>query len=992
MEDKKINLSSEDINKLSRTISEAKDLAVLQEEILANVLALEKKISVERITALDKYFDTYFSRLDEVATKSSKLADSYLLINKLATTTQDSSTDKTGKNTQASSKSTSQSNNNGRVVKVSNNIADSQAEALNTEGLLDVRDKVNNITEDIGKLTSELDEAVKLADKGFEKDKKYLETNSELKEKLDKKEIARIKKQLDLADDLKEKELELAGIRTASIDDYKNELRLSEQLAAKGRETDAADAAKSREAQISYWESAESGAIRAKQVNAEGNLALNEEIKTRLEEERKFLEASARAKNGGQLSEKDAAAINKQIAERAKAEEKSFNELSEKKAKKELELLQRSRLEKERDDSRAAQSDREWERNFREEEKNYQRGRAAAGEAAMSTVFGNGVKTRDRIDAFKDLTTDPETGKTSAKAVAAFAAKAVSNLAKALENTIDEIASYKGPIDTRLYGSKHEKSLLSDSYWDKIVDNMTSVGAINPFFKQADFAKNIKELVDSGIAFDLEQRAFLMTIKDKIATTFNVADSTLLRLIRLQQEDSTAGRLGMEASLNAFLNNMYENTEYLKGVADSVRGSLQEMEALMAGAEATEVEYQVQKWLGSLYSVGMSQEATTSIANTLGQIAAGQIEGLTSGGAGNLLIMAANNAGIPIADILTNGITSEDTNSLLEAVVKYLAEISESTKDNQVVQQQLASVFGVMASDLRAAANLVLPGTINDITSKSMSYGDMMSTLYDMAGSMGSRTSIAEMMTNFWENGQYTLAGGMASNPVSYFIYKMAKVVDDAAGGIDLPFLNVMGFGVDLNTTVSDLMRVAAVGAGILGSIGPMISGLGSSFSGKAMLDKLGIGKDNGLAITPRGSLSAIANNGGGSKTTSGSAYAGNALGSDIKDSTVQEAEDSKKQQMIEAKEEEGPNQVDELNITVVKIYELLDAVASGKSAFSVKVDSYGLTRSGNTSNSNALGGVEALSGTTAGSRNSGNSVISGGGGNGIDTGGWVMV
>ena len=98
-----------------------------------------------------------------------------------------------------------------------------------------------------------------------------------------------------------------------------------------------------------------------------------------------------------------------------------------------------------------------------------------------------------------------------------------------------------------------------------------------------------------GISFNVDQRAFLDTIKDKIATTFNVADSTLLRMVRIQQEDTTAGRLGMEAALNAFLNNMYETTEYMSDIAAGVRSSLEEMEALMSGAQATEIEYQVQK-------------------------------------------------------------------------------------------------------------------------------------------------------------------------------------------------------------------------------------------------------------------------------------------------------------------------------------------------------------------------------------------------------------
>jgi hypothetical protein len=271
----------------------------------------------------------------------------------------------------------------------------------------------------------------------------------------------------------------------------------------------------------------------------------------------------------------------------------------------------------------------------------------------------------------------------------------------------------------------------------------------------------------------------------------------------------------------------------------------------------------------------------------------------------------------------------------------------------------------------------------------------MLSMLANMAGSMGSRTSMAEMMTNFWENGKYTLAGSMASNPVSYSIYKMAKVVDDAAGGIDLPFLNVMGFGVDLNTTVSDLMRVAAVGGGILGSIGPLISGLGSSFDGRAMLNKLGIGEGSGLAITPRGDGGGSKNVGGGAKTTSGSGYAGNASGSDIKDSTIQESEDSKKQQMIEAKEEEEANQVNVLNTTVLKIYELLDDVTNGNSTFKVKVEGYGLTKS---SSGGALGGVDGLAGSGGSSGGAGGSGSNGGGSvnssgvtGSVDLGGWTM-
>jgi hypothetical protein len=51
----------------------------------------------------------------------------------------------------------------------------------------------------------------------------------------------------------------------------------------------------------------------------------------------------------------------------------------------------------------------------------------------------------------------------------------------------------------------------------------------------------------------------------------------------------------MESTMNSFLNNMYENTEYLKGVATSVKSNLEEAMSLMSATEAVDFEYQVQK-------------------------------------------------------------------------------------------------------------------------------------------------------------------------------------------------------------------------------------------------------------------------------------------------------------------------------------------------------------------------------------------------------------
>lgn len=69
----------------------------------------------------------------------------------------------------------------------------------------------------------------------------------------------------------------------------------------------------------------------------------------------------------------------------------------------------------------------------------------------------------------------------------------------------------------------------------------------------------------------------------------------MLRLVRIQQQDTTAARLGMESALTAFLNNMYETTEYMQGIAESVRGNLAEALSLMQAENAVSLEHTVQK-------------------------------------------------------------------------------------------------------------------------------------------------------------------------------------------------------------------------------------------------------------------------------------------------------------------------------------------------------------------------------------------------------------
>ena len=374
----------------------------------------------------------------------------------------------------------------------------------------------------------------------------------------------------------------------------------------------------------------------------------------------------------------------------------------------------------------------------------------------------------------------------------------------------------------------------------------------------------------------------------------------------MQQQDTTAARMGMESALNAFLNNMFETTEYLSNLADSVRGNLVEAQALMGAKEATEFEYQVQKWLGSFYSVGMSDSAVTNISTTLGQLAAGQIEALTGSGTGNLMIMAANEAGLSIADILKDGLDADSTNKLMQAMVDYLAQIAQQS-DSKVIQQQLAGVFGMQASDIKSVLNLVSDNskTVKNIANTNVTNEGMMAELIARAATMTARVSMGEMMSNVWENVQYTMAAGIANNPATYLLYKTAGLLEQAVGGIPISFLNVYGFGVDLNTSVAQLMQAGAMAGGILGSMGSMLGALGNMVGGGAtMLATAGLFNQGKAIHRGNGAVGAANLLSRSGISTSSSGLVGNSSSEDMTGATMASGQDDIDSQGAQGKEE----------------------------------------------------------------------------------------
>ena len=136
----------------------------------------------------------------------------------------------------------------------------------------------------------------------------------------------------------------------------------------------------------------------------------------------------------------------------------------------------------------------------------------------------------------------------SGAGIASSILKAVNNVsatvAKYGEKSIRETASiysqYMGSIDARLQGS--------DDSFSSIAKDIKNQLTANSYVSQKEMLKRVSDLAESGIAYNIEERAYLATLTDRMVTTFDVLDASLTRLIRLQQADLTASQLGSEAT------------------------------------------------------------------------------------------------------------------------------------------------------------------------------------------------------------------------------------------------------------------------------------------------------------------------------------------------------------------------------------------------------------------------------------------------------------
>lgn len=444
----------------------------------------------------------------------------------------------------------------------------------------------------------------------------------------------------------------------------------------------------------------------------------------------------------------------------------------------------------------------------------------------------------------------------------------------AIQDALNLITEYKGAMDSRLQGSEKD--------YKSIVDKATTMLSVNPFVESKKVVDAMKRATEEGIVYNIEQRAFLNEISNKIADTFDAFDSNLTRLIRLQQSDSTAARLGMEATLTKLFNKMFEDNSYLNGVSDSVSAALLEASAMMSREVAAEFEFTVQKWLGALYSLGLSENTVTQIAQGLTYIATGDVMSMANNtNLQTLFTMAASKAGLDYAQLFVDGLDSSETNNLLGSIVGYIKEIAENS-DNNVVRAAYGDIFNVHMSDLRAISNMTQEEIVK-LSELTYNYSQMLEETNSQLSfsNMWNRSSLGTMMETVYRNATFGMGMDLAANPATFALYKLTSYMNQENLEMAIPFINAMGFGLDLNTNIEDIMKLA------LGLTGAMSIGA-NIFLGLAQGGGFTLGSWDAAETTHRGgSLNFNTDTG---TVDTGATYVGNQSSDDMKQSSLEDA------------------------------------------------------------------------------------------------------
>lgn len=350
--------------------------------------------------------------------------------------------------------------------------------------------------------------------------------------------------------------------------------------------------------------------------------------------------------------------------------------------------------------------------------------------------------------------------------------KLIHKISKSVEEGIEEYENiqveYLSKVNTRL----DTGDLNNSRNFDNIATGFNAIFGSTKYFSQKSLIGKLGDLVDQGVVFNVEQRAILSELSKRMVDTFNMIDDHLLTLTKLQQADMSIAQLGAESLLTEFFNNTFQDNSYMTNMYDSVTSSIMNALSTMNAQDAVAFNYNVNKWLGSLYSLGMSDSGVSTLAEGINAFATGNADYFSGNDAARVLFASASEGAF--ADALVNGLNASNIDTLMGNIIDYLSSISADT--NNVTKQVKAGIFGGLSySDIRSVANL----TVSDVQSIKNSQATWETTkqhvedyLLDFAEQ---NTTLAIQMKNLVDNTKYALGENFVQNKVAYTGYKIGQ-------------------------------------------------------------------------------------------------------------------------------------------------------------------------------------------------------------------------
>lgn len=364
------------------------------------------------------------------------------------------------------------------------------------------------------------------------------------------------------------------------------------------------------------------------------------------------------------------------------------------------------------------------------------------------------------------------------------ASKMLTNVLTSGFNALNTMIDHATSVMASSYGKVNAAIDGSGKTFSDYADGLSKLGT-SALVRQEDLLTNLADIATKGIATDLESIALLTTIRDKTVASFDTTDGNLRRLIRLNQNlgNLTAKQFGLAAVLRTELNEAFGDSSFIGRQFQTLTGTLLDAvssNALRGSTDSTNLYAVMETFAAGLYEAGVDEGTVSAIAQGINYLGSGNVQALSGNKAlQNLMLLSMDRAGLDYATILQQGLSTNDTYLLLSEIIDYLADITDNTKQNNVLRSSYANLFNLSVTDMAAIKSLSTNNAFRNMSQTSISLtGDtlMNATNLEIAKIAEERTMLSEMINNVTENLKFELGIGVANSPLAYGAYRTARL------------------------------------------------------------------------------------------------------------------------------------------------------------------------------------------------------------------------